>query len=81
MMTYSETLQTMKSKLSGTDCRRVADEAGVTLQTVRNTFKAQSANEHTAKQVQILDITRRLIAKKERKARALEKKLQETIQL
>lgn len=78
-MTYYETLQQMKSKLCGTDCRRVATEANVTLQTVRNTFKAQSAKDHTEKQVEILNIARRLIAQKERAAKQLEKKLQQTL--
>lgn len=80
IMTYYETLQQMKSKLCGTDCRRVATEANVTLQTVRNTFKVQSATDHTEKQVEILNIARRLIAQKERAAKQLEKKLQQTLQ-
>lgn len=79
IMTYYETLQQMKSKLCGTDCRRVATEANVTLQTVRNTFKVQSATDHTEKQVEILNIARRLIAQKERAAKQLEKKLQQTL--
>lgn len=78
-MTYYETLQQIKSKLCGTDCRRVATEANVTLQTVRNTFKVQSATDHTEKQVEILNIARRLIAQKERAAKQLEKKLQQTL--
>ena len=78
-MTYYETLQQIKSKLCGTDCRRVAIEANVTLQTVRNTFKVQSATDHTEKQVEILNIARRLIAQKERAAKQLEKKLQQTL--
>jgi hypothetical protein len=79
-MTYYETLQQMKSKLCGTDCRRVATEANVTLQTVRNTFKVQCATDHTEKQVEILNIARKLIAQKERAAKRLEKQLQQTLQ-
>lgn len=78
-MTYYETLQQMKSKLCGNDCRRVATEANVSLQTVRNTFKMTSATDHTEKQIEILNIARRLITQKERAAKQLEKKLQQTL--
>ena len=79
-MTYYETLQQMKSKLCGTDCRRVATEANVSMQTVRNTFKVSNATDHTEKQVEILNIARRVISQKERAAKKLEKQLQQTLQ-
>lgn len=79
-MTYNETLQQMKSKLCGTDCRRVATEANVSMQTVRNTFKVSNATDHTEKQIEILNIARRVIKQKEREAKKLEKQLQQTLQ-
>lgn len=79
-MTYYETLQQMKSKLCGIDCRRVATEANVSMQTVRNTFKVSNATDHTEKQIEILNIARKVIAQKERAAKKLEKQLQQTLQ-
>lgn len=79
-MTYIETLQTMKGKLCGTEIRRVATEANVTMQTVRNTFCVTKPTDHTEKQLEILAIAKRLITQKERKARALEKQLKQIAQ-
>lgn len=70
----------MKSKLCGTDCRRVATEANVSMQTVRNTFKVSNATDHTEKQIEILNIARRVIAQKERAAKKLENQLRQTLQ-
>lgn len=79
-MTYIETLQTMKGKLCGTEIRRVATEANVTLQTVRNTFCVTKPTDHTDKQLEILAIAKKLIAQKERRAKQLEKQLKQIAQ-
>lgn len=79
-MTYIETLQTMKGKLCGTEIRRVATEANVTMQTVRNTFCVTKATDHTEKQLEILAIAKKIITQKERKAKALEKQLKQLAQ-
>lgn len=79
-MKYIETLQAMKGKLCGTEIRRVATEANVTMQTVRNTFCVTKPTDHTEKQLEILAIARKMIAQKERRAKALEKQLQQIAQ-
>jgi hypothetical protein len=50
------------------------------MQTVRNTFKVSNATDHTEKQIEILNIARKVIAQKERAAKKLEKQLQQTLQ-
>lgn len=79
-MKYIETLKAMREKLGGTGIRQVATEANVTMQTVRNTFCVTKATDHTEKQLEILAIARKLIAQKERRAKALEKQLQQIAQ-
>lgn len=70
----------MKGKLCGTDIRRVATEANVTMQTVRNTFCVPNAKDHTDKQLEVLAIAKKIISQRERRAKALEKQLKQLAQ-